>query len=107
LAKAMGTLLIDKLLNTVCSLKATDLHLTVGSQPMLGLDGHRRPLASEVLEAADTVSLMQSITPERCQQELDACGVTDFGFAFGEAARFGVSVVKQQGNVELLIRRIP
>ena len=29
----MGTLLIDKLLQTVCSQKASDLHLTVGSQP--------------------------------------------------------------------------
>ena len=103
----MGTLLIDKLLNTVCTEKATELHLTVGCHPMLGLHGHMRPLASEVLEAADTVSLMQSITPDRCRQQLEARGVTNFGFAFGEAARFGVTVVKQQGNVELLIRRIP
>jgi len=103
----MGTLLIDKLLQTVCQQKASDLHLAVGSQPMLRLHGHMRPLATKVLEPADTVSLMKSITPERCQQELQECGGADFGFAFGEAARLGVSVVKQQGNVGLLIRRIP
>ena len=31
----MGTLLIDKLLQTVVTQKASDLHLTVGTQPML------------------------------------------------------------------------
>ena len=87
----MGTLLIDKLLQTVCSQKASDLHLTVGSQPMLRLHGHMRPLATKVLEPADTVSLMKSITPERCQQELQEVGGTDFGFAFGDMARFRVA----------------
>ena len=70
----MGTLLIDKLLQTVCSQKASDLHLAVGSQPMLRLHGHMRPLATKVLEPADTVALMKSITPERCQQELQEVG---------------------------------
>ena len=80
----MGTLLIDKLLQTVCTQRASDLHLTVGSQPMLRLHGHMRPLATKVLEPADTSALMKSITPERCQQELQEVGGTDFGFAFGD-----------------------
>src|SRR5271169_1564886 len=103
----MGTLLIDKLLQTVCSQKASDLHLTVGSQPMLRLHGHMRPLATKVLEASDTVSLMKSIAPERCQQELQEVGGTDFGFAFGEMARFRLAIFKQRGNVGLVLRRIP
>jgi len=103
----MGTLLIDKLLQTVCSQKASDLHLTVGSQPMLRLHGHMRPLATKVLEPSDTVSLMKSIAPERCQQELQEVGGTDFGFAFGDMARFRVAIYKQRGNVGLVLRRIP
>ena len=103
----MGTLLIDKLLQTVCTQKASDLHLAVGSQPMLRLHGHMRPLATKVLEPADTVALMKSITPERCQQELQEVGGTDFGFAFGDMARFRVAIFKQRGNVGLVLRRIP
>jgi len=103
----MGTLLIDKLLQTVCTQKASDLHLTVGSQPMLRLHGHMRPLATKVLEPADTVSLMKSIAPERCQQELQEVGGTDFGFAFGDMARFRVAIYKQRGNVGLVLRVIP
>ncbi len=96
--RSMGTLLIDKLLQTVCTQRASDLHLTVGSPPMLRLHGHMRPLATKVLEPPDTVALMKSITPERCQQELQEVGGTDFGFAFGEMARFRVAVFKQRGQ---------
>src|SRR3954467_13309503 len=103
----MGTLLIDKLLQTVCTQRASDLHLTVGSPPMLRLGGHMRPLQTKVLEPADTSSLMKSITPERCQQELQEVGGTDFGFAFGELARFRVAIFKQRGNVGMVLRRIP
>ncbi len=103
----MGTILIDKLLQTVCTQKASDLHLTVGSPPMLRLHGHLRPLATKVLEAPDTTALMKSITPERGQQELQEVGGTDFGFAFGEMARFRVAVFKQRGNIGLVLRRIP
>src|SRR5918994_2032664 len=103
----MGTLLIDKLLQTVCTQRASDLHLTVGSQPMMTLHGHMRPLATKVLEPADTSALMKSITPERCQQELQEVGGTDFGFAFGEMARFRVAVFKQRGNIGLVLRRVP
>src|SRR6476661_9779167 len=103
----MGTLLIDKMLQTVCTQRASDLHLTVGSKPMLRLGGHMVPLSTKVLESADTAALMKSITPERCQQELQEVGGTDFGFAFGEMARFRVAVYKQRGNVGLVLRRIP
>jgi pilus retraction protein PilT len=103
----MGTLLIDKLLQTVCTQRASDLHLTVGSQPVLRLHGHMRPLATKVLEPSDTAALMKSITPERCQQELQEVGGCDFGFAFGEMARFRVAIFKQRGNIGLVLRRIP
>ncbi len=50
---------------------------------------------------------MKSITPDRCQQELQTVGGADFGFAFGDLARFRVSVFKQRGNVSMVLRQIP
>ena len=50
---------------------------------------------------------MQSIAPERCQQELQEVGGSDFGFAFGNQARFRVSIFKQKGNVAMVLRQIP
>ena len=64
-------------------------------------------LETKVLEPEDTVALMKSITPERCQQELQEVGGADFGFAFGDMARFRVSVFKQRGNVAMVLRQIP
>ncbi|MDZ7619018.1 MAG: PilT/PilU family type 4a pilus ATPase, partial [Patescibacteria group bacterium] len=103
----MGTILIDKLLQTVVNRKASDLHITVGQPPALRLDGRIVRLETKVLEPADTVALMKSITPERCQQELQEVGGADFGFAFGDMARFRVSIFKQRGNVAMVLRQIP
>lgn len=101
------TLQIDKLLQTVVSRNASDLHITVGQPPVLRIDGRLLKLETKVLEPEDTVSLMKSITPERCQQELSEVGGTDFGMAFGEMARFRCSVFKQRGYVAVVLRLIP
>jgi twitching motility protein PilT len=50
---------------------------------------------------------MKSIAPERCQRELQEVGGSDFGFAFGEMARFRVSIFKQKGCVGMVLRQIP
>jgi twitching motility protein PilT len=50
---------------------------------------------------------MKSITPERGQQELQEEGGTDFGFAYGDEARFRVSVFRQKGSISMVLRLIP
>ena len=64
-------------------------------------------LETKVLEPEDTAALMKSIAPERCQQELQEVGGSDFGFAFGDLARFRVSIFKQKGHVGMVLRQIP
>ncbi len=103
----MASLLIDKLLHTVVQRKASDLHIAVGQPPVLRCDGHLVKIETKVLEPEDTVALMKSIAPERCQRELQEVGGSDFGFAFGELARFRVSIFKQKGYVGMVLRQIP
>jgi twitching motility protein PilT len=98
--------LIDKLLSTVIELKASDLHITVGQPPVLRHHGRMRRLNTKVLDPDDTTQLMKSITPERCQQEIQEKGGSDFAIAFG-SCRFRVAVFKQRGNLGLVLRRIP
>jgi twitching motility protein PilT len=69
--------------------------------------GRLRSLETKSLEPEDTVALMKSITPERNQQEMQEEGGTDFGFAFGDAGRFRVSVFRQKGNMSVVLRLIP
>jgi twitching motility protein PilT len=103
----MGTVLIDKLLAACVKQGASDIHISVGQPPVFRLHGRLRRLETKTLEAEDTTSLMKSITPDRCQQELQEKGGTDFGFAFGDLARFRVSVFRQRGNISLVLRQIP
>ncbi len=103
----MATILIDKLLHACVKQGASDIHITVGQPPVFRLHGRLRRLDTKVLEPEDTVALMKSITPERCQRELQEVGTSDFGFAFGDLARFRVSVFKQRGNVAMVLRQIP
>jgi twitching motility protein PilT len=103
----MATLHIDRLLDTVIKQNASDLHLTVGKPPTLRIRSRLVELKTKTLEPADTVALMKAITPERSQNELQEEGGSDFGFAYGEEARFRVSIFKQKGNVALVLRQIP
>ena len=81
------TVLIDKLLQHVVAQNASDMHIAVGVPPVIRIHGRLRPLKTKVLTPEDTMSIMKSITPERCQQELQEVGGCDFGFAFGDSAR--------------------
>ncbi|HVE55057.1 MAG TPA: type IV pilus twitching motility protein PilT [Ramlibacter sp.] len=103
----MATIQIDRLLETVVKKKASDLHLAVGRPPTLRMHGMLRELQTKVLEAEDTMSLMKAITPERIQQEFEETGSGDFGFAYGDEARFRVAIFKQKGAASLVLRRIP
>ena len=103
----MAFLQIDKLLETVVREKVSDLHITTGQPPVVRASGHMVRLETKSLEPEDTVALMKSITPERNQQELQEQGGTDFGFAFGDKARFRVAVFKQRGHIGMVLRRIP
>ena len=99
--------LIDKLLQTVVKQGVSDLHITTGQPPVVRLHGRLVRLETNELMPDDTVALMKSITPSRCQQELQEMGSTDFGFSFGDQARFRVSVFRQRGNVAMVLRQIP
>ncbi|MHC4610299.1 MAG: type IV pilus twitching motility protein PilT, partial [Planctomycetota bacterium] len=103
----MSSLHIDRLLETVIKQNASDLHLTVGRPPVVRIDGRLRNLETKVLGPDDTTGLMKSITPDRGQQEIQEEGGCDFGFAFGDAGRFRVSVFRQRGHITLVLRLIP
>lgn len=103
----MASIQIDKLLQTVVNQKCSDLHIASGQPPVVRVGGHMVRLDTKSLDAEDCVGLMKSITPERNQQELQEKGGTDFGFAFGDMARFRVAVFKQRGHIGMVLRRIP
>jgi twitching motility protein PilT len=100
---------MEKLLATVIQLKASDLHISVGQPPVVRHQGRMRKLdlGGAILDNDDTTALMKAITPDRCQQELQTKGGTDFAIEYVDGYRFRVAVFKQKGTVGMVLRRIP
>src|SRR5258706_14744230 len=94
-------------LELVVSEGASDLHLRVGVPPVIRLHGVLHCVEGPPLRPEDTEELMRSITSEDHIQQVRERGGADFGFAFGELARFRVSVFKEKGNFGLVLRQIP
>ncbi len=98
---------MDDLLQLVIDEGASDLHIEVGAPPTLRIHGGMEPLDTAILGPEDTEVLMKAITSDFNQQKLREEGGVDFGFAFGDKCRFRVSVLKQRGNVGIVLRIIP
>ncbi len=98
---------MEKLLATVIQLKASDIHISVGQPPVIRHHGRMRKLDAKVLDSDDTTGLMKSITPDRCQQELQIKGGADFAIEYAEGTRFRCAIFKQKGSIGMVLRRIP
>ena len=98
---------MNELLQIVVDENASDLHFSVGKPPLIRLDGRLILLDADVLGPQDTERFMRSITSEEHIQRVRENGGTDFGFAFGDLARFRVSVFKQKGYYGIALRLIP
>src|SRR3954469_17489867 len=98
---------MSDLLQLVVSEGSSDLHIRVGVPPVIRVHGILARVDGPPLKPEDTEELMRSITSEDHIQATREKGGADFGFAFGELARFRVSVFKEKGNFGLVLRQIP
>lgn len=98
---------IKQLLETTIKRHASDLHLLVGYNPMIRLDGslvsitEEVPLTSEMVEAY----IFALFTPEQKDLFL-ANKEIDFSYALGES-RFRVNVYYQRGSIAAALRNLP
>jgi twitching motility protein PilT len=98
---------MSDLLQLTVSEGASDLHIRVGTAPVIRVHGILHRVEGPALRPEDSEELMRSITSDEHIQHVRERGGADFGFAFGELARFRVSVFKEKGNFALVLRQIP
>jgi len=98
---------MSDLLQLVVSEGASDLHTRVGASPTIRVHGTLHRVEGPALTPETSEELMRSITSEEHIQAVRERGGADFAFAFGEAARFRVSVFKEKGNFGMVLRQIP
>src|SRR2546423_11547122 len=97
---------MSDLLQLVVSEGASDLHIRVGIPPTIRVHGILHRVEGPVLDSEATEELMRSITSEDHIQHVRERGGADFGFAFGDVARFRVSVFKAKGDFGCVLRQI-
>ena len=99
---------INDLLKLVVERKASDLHLKVGSQPVIRIDGALQPMAElKRMMQEDTVSMAFSIMnarqKQRFKEELDL----DIAYSVPGLGRFRCNIFQQRGAVGMVLRVIP
>jgi twitching motility protein PilT len=97
---------IESLLKKVIALRATDLYIKVGKPPLVRVNARMRRIDDRVLDAPETAALVQSLTPESAEQEVQETGQADFTFDFQDG-RFRAAVYTEHGELGLVLRWIP
>ena len=105
----MSELPIDRLFHAMCAAGASDLHLCVGSPPLVRKDGRMQPLdaAAPPLTAPEIVQLLAPIMPERNRQEFADRHDTDFAYEIPGLARFRSNVFADRKGPGAVFRVIP
>jgi twitching motility protein PilT len=87
---------------------ASDLHLSVGSQPAIRVNGRIQRLdETEVLSPEDTQQLLYQILSSEQQKNLEIKRQLDFAHGVPGLARFRVNVYFQRGSLGGAFRLIP
>jgi twitching motility protein PilT len=86
---------------------ASDLHLSIGSPPLMRVDGSLRPMDVPPLTAPDTKRLAYSIMTDSQKHVFEESWEIDFSFGIKDVCRFRGNVFTQRGAVSAVFRVIP
>ncbi|HSL84321.1 MAG TPA: type IV pilus twitching motility protein PilT [Thermoanaerobaculia bacterium] len=99
---------INDLLKIAVERKASDIHLKVGSHPIIRVDGQLEPLSDlKRLMQEDTVAMAFSIMNARQKQRFKEELETDIAYSVPGLGRFRCAIFQQRGSVGLVLRVIP
>ncbi len=99
---------INDLLKVATDKGASDLHLKVGSHPVLRITGELVPLADlKRLMQEDTIAMAFSIMNNRQKQKFKDHLEIDIAYSVPGLGRFRCNIFQQRGTVGLVLRVIP
>jgi twitching motility protein PilT len=99
---------IDDLLVTATAHFASDLHLKVGSFPVMRIGGELFPVADAArLSAEDTLDMAFSMMSNRQKQKLKEVSEVDIAYSVKGLGRFRANIFQQRGTVSIVLRVIP
>jgi twitching motility protein PilT len=97
-----------QLLTDVIDRRASDLHITAGSQPKIRVRGRLQPLEDyPKLDPTDTREIVYGILTNDQRQRLETDWQLDFAYAIPGVARFRVNAYFQRSAIGAAFRLIP
>ena len=84
----------------------SDLHVKVGSAPMIRLPDGLRRLPRDPITPMESAAIAESIIPADRREVFDRTGEVDFAYSLREVGRFRANVFKQRGSISMVLRRL-
>lgn len=98
---------VERLLTRVAEYHASDLHLTVGTTPVLRLDGKLVSLTDEEVVTPERIeAILDDLLTDQQRQQLEKERDIVFIYTLGDKARFKVNVFYQKGYASASLRFI-
>jgi twitching motility protein PilT len=97
---------IKSLLKAMVDKNASDLHLRVGCQPVVRINGTLYRGQMDPLKAEDMREMLQTLLTEEQRQRFEQEHELDLGVGFPAIGRFRINVFSQRGTPSLAIRSI-
>ncbi|OMF91084.1 type IV pilus twitching motility protein PilT [Paenibacillus sp. FSL R7-0337] len=98
---------IIQLLHMAYTSKASDLHISVGSAPVIRIDGVLHPVEGERVTAAESQAMAEVLMGEGNSGIFNTAGEIDFSYPLDNGVRYRVNVYRQRSGVSIAARSIP
>src|SRR5437667_5520929 len=99
---------INDLLKIAAERRASDLHIKVGSHPVIRVDGELVPLVElKRLMQEDTIAMAFSIISSRQKEKFKNNYEIDIAYSVPGLGRFRCNIFQQRGTVGMVLRVIP
>ncbi len=101
-----GHFTIEKLLQGMRKVNASDLHIKSGLVPCYRIGGLLKPLNAEPLSPDEADHLLDPIIPPHLRERFEKTGDLDFSTYLSDGDRFRVNMFRAGGHVAAAIRRV-
>ncbi len=98
---------MEELLQVMVEKRASDLHLTVGSPPVLRIDGEMVTLEYPSLNPDICQRLIYSLLTDKQKEKFETQDELDLSFGIKSIGRIRMNVFRQRGSVGAALRSIP
>lgn len=97
---------LDPLLNTMFGRGASDLHLRVGSPPLLRIDGVLYPVSEDRLSSVELNEIKDSVLTDKQKKIFNEELAVDSSYSIEGFKRFRINVFYQRGTIAMVFRNI-